>query len=215
MCEDGRIRHHLKNNLFKPNATVLLVGFQAAGTLGRLLEDGAQAVKIHGEEVKVKATIRRFEDYSGHADGPELLQWLRERLPIAKMVFLTHGEEQAQIALADAVAGTIIAAERIERPRLDDVYDVTGEVPVRREAEIRPRISPDKMARPDWHNELAELILDINDGVGKAADEKARAILIRRLKRALEETQGAMPPPNKRRRAGDEGRSGARGFDEG
>jgi metallo-beta-lactamase family protein len=131
------------------------------------------------------------------------------------MVFLTHGEEQAQIALAGAMAGQIIAAERIERPSLDDVYDVTGDTPVRREAEIRPRISPDKMARNDWHNELAELILDINDGVGKAADEKSRAVLIRRLKRALEETQGTMPPPNGRQKGRDEGRGGARGFDEG
>ncbi|MGE4253489.1 MAG: MBL fold metallo-hydrolase [Parvibaculaceae bacterium] len=215
MCEAGRIRHHLKNNLFKSNATVLLVGFQAAGTLGRLLEEGVPSVKIHGEEIKVKATIRRFEDYSGHADGPELLQWLRERLPIAKAVFLTHGEEQAQVALAETIEGEIIAADRIERPRLDDVYDVTGDAPVLHEAESRPRISPDKMARPDWHNELAELVLDINDEVGKAADEKARAVIIRRLKRALAETQGQMPPPNARQKGRDEGRGGAKGFDEG
>ncbi|MGE3876275.1 MAG: MBL fold metallo-hydrolase, partial [Parvibaculaceae bacterium] len=215
MCEAGRIRHHLRNNLFKPNATVLLVGFQAVGTLGRLLEDGAQSVKIMGEEVRVKATVRRFEDYSGHADGPELVQWLRERLPIAKAVFLTHGEEAAQVALANAMAGEIIEARRIERPRLDDVYDVTGDMAVRHEAEIRPRISPDRMAHPDWHNDLAELILDINDGVGKAADEKARAVIIRRLKRALEETEGALPPPNAGQKGRDEGRGGARGFDEG
>jgi metallo-beta-lactamase family protein len=215
MCEAGRIRHHLKNNLFKHNATVLLVGFQATGTLGRVLEDGARSVKIHGEEIEVNATIRRFEDYSGHADGPELLQWLRERLPIAKAVFLTHGEEEAQMALAGAMAGEIIAADRIERPRLDDVYDVTGEAPVRREAEIRPRISPDKMARPDWHNDLAELILDINDGISRAPDEKARAVIIRRLKRALEETRGPMPPPSARQKGRDEGRGGARGYDEG
>jgi metallo-beta-lactamase family protein len=214
MCEAGRIRHHLKNNLFKPNATVLLVGFQAAGTLGRLLEEGAKHVKIHGEEVEVNATIRRFEDYSGHADGPELLQWLRERRPIAKAVFLTHGEEQAQVALAEAMAGEIIASDRIERPRLDDVYDLTGEALVHREAETRPRISPDKMARHDWHNDLAELILDINQGVGKAADEKARAVIIRRLRRALEETRGAMPP-NARQKAGHGSHGGARLFDEG
>ena len=215
MCEAGRIRHHLKNNLFKPNATVLLVGFQAAGTLGRLLEDGAQSVKIHGEEVRVKATIRRFEDYSGHADGPELLQWLRERLPIAKTIFLTHGEEQAQLALAQAMAGEIIVAERIERPQLDDVYDVTGDAAVRHAAESKPRISPEKMARPDWHNELAGLVLDINDEVGKAADEKARAVIIRRLKRALADPNGQMPPPRAGQPSRDEGRGGARGFDEG
>lgn len=216
MCEAGRIRHHLKNNLFKPNATVLLVGFQAAGTLGRLLEDGAQSVKIHGEEIKVRAAIRRFEDYSGHADGPELLQWLRERQPVARMVFLTHGEEQGQIAMVDnMVAGSIMAAEKIERPSLDDIYDLSGDAPVRRAAEVAPRISPDKMARRDWHNDLTELMLEINTEVGKAADEKARAVIIRKLKRALADGNGNMPPPAKRPRGGDEGRSGARGFDEG
>ncbi|HTN96621.1 MAG TPA: MBL fold metallo-hydrolase, partial [Nordella sp.] len=179
MCEAGRIRHHLKNNLFKPNATVLLVGFQAAGTLGRLLEDGAPAVKIHGEEIKVRATIRRFEDYSGHADGPELLQWLRERLPIAKMVFLTHGEETAQIAMEGELAQAgIVAADRIARPSLDDIYDLTGDEPVLRATETVPRLSPEKLARRDWHNDLAELILSINEEVGKAADEKARAVVI-------------------------------------
>lgn len=217
MCEAGRIRHHLKNNLFKPNATVLLVGFQAAGTLGRLLEDGAQSVKIHGEEIKVKASIRRFEDYSGHADGPELLQWLRERLPIARMVFLTHGEEEGQVAMANnMVTATIMAADRIERPRLDDIYDLAGDVPVHLAAETTPRISPDSLARRDWHNELTELTLDINEKVGKAADEKARAVIIRKLKRVLDEANANMPvPPNGGRKGRDEGRGGARGFDEG
>lgn len=216
MCEAGRIRHHLKNNLFKTNATVLLVGFQAVGTLGRVLEDGAQSVKIHGEEVAVKATIRRFEDYSGHADGPELLQWLKERLPIAKMVFLTHGEETAQVAMAENMAKEgIYAADRIERPRLDDIYDLSGTEPVHRAAEGAPRISPDKMARRDWHNDLTELVLDINEQVDKAADEKARAVIIRKLKRALEEAQGAMPPPNAQQKSRDQGRGAVRGVDEG
>jgi len=159
-----------------------------------------------------------MEDYSGHADGPELLQWLRERLPIARMVFLTHGEEEGQVAMAsNMVSANIMAADRIERPMLDDIYDVTGDMPVRRAAEVRPRISPDKMAKPDWHNDLAELMLDINDVIGKTADEKARAVIIRKLKRALADDNGNgnMPPPNKRPRNGDEGRGGARGFDEG
>jgi metallo-beta-lactamase family protein len=81
------------------------VGFQAKGSLGSLLEDGAKRVTIMGDEIKVAATIRRIEDYSGHADGPELVQWVKERLPIGKSIFLTHGEEEAQMALAEDIRG--------------------------------------------------------------------------------------------------------------
>jgi metallo-beta-lactamase family protein len=214
MCEAGRIRHHLKNNLFKPNATVILAGFQAEGTLGRLLENGAQSVKIHGEEVKVAATIRRLEDYSGHADGPELTQWLTERLPVSGTVFLTHGEEEGQLAMIEDIQGKIAPRERIERPRLDDVYDLSGEVPVLVAAESKPRIDPGKMARLDWHNDFAALVLDLNDAIAKAADEKARGVIIRRIRRALETANEVPPPPGQAPRQ-REVEKRARGFDEG
>jgi metallo-beta-lactamase family protein len=186
MCEAGRIRHHLKNNLWKPSTTVLLVGFQAEGTLGRLLEDGETVVKIHGEEVQVRATIRKFEDYSGHADGPELVQWLSERTPVAKAVFLVHGEESRQIALEKDIAGSIVGPEHVHRPRIDDVFDLTGDREELLEQESRPRISPEQTARLDWHNELTKLVLDINAKVGEAPDENRRNIIIRKLRRALE-----------------------------
>ncbi len=83
-------------------ATVLLVGFQAQGTLGRFLDDGAKAVRIQGEEIKVAARIRRIDDYSGHADGPELARWIAARRPIQRGVFLVHGEEPAHRGLARA-----------------------------------------------------------------------------------------------------------------
>ena len=184
MCDAGRIRHHLRNHLFRPNTTVLLVGFQAVGSLGRVLQDGAKQVRISGEEVEVRAVIRRFEDYSGHADAPELLEWLAKRKPIKRTVFLTHGEEAPQLALVAAMAGKIVPADAIVRPRLDEVYDlVSGKLIVE---ETRPRISPESIARLDWHNELTQLMLDINDEVKKAADEKARGVIIRRVRRALE-----------------------------
>ena len=214
MCEAGRIRHHLKNNLFKPNATVILVGFQAEGTLGRLLENGAHAVKIHGEEIKVRATIRRLEDYSGHADGPELTQWLTERLPVSGTVFLTHGEEEGQIAMVEDIQGKVVPRERIERPRLDDVYDLSGGQAVLLTTEIKPRINPEKMAKLDWHNDFAELMLDLNEKVTQAADEKARAVIIRRVRRALEAVNGEPPPPGHAPRQRDVEKR-ARGFDEG
>jgi metallo-beta-lactamase family protein len=185
MCEAGRIRHHLKNHLWRANATVLLVGFQAEGSLGRVLQNGAERVRIQGEEIRVRAAIRRIEDYSGHADALELLEWLTARLPVRKTVFLTHGEEAPQLALANAIAGKIAADDCVLRPRLDEVYELSGEACALLAAETHPRISPEKVARLDWHNDLAELILDINADVGKAADERARGVIIRRLRRAL------------------------------
>jgi len=211
MCDAGRIRHHLKNHLFQASTTVLLVGFQAAGSLGYILESGAEMVKIMGEEITVRATIRQFEDYSGHADGPELVQWLKERKPVGKTVFLTHGEEEPQLALQQAITGVIVEGDCILRPRLDDVYDLSGEACALISAETRPRIDPSNVARPDWNNDLASLHLDIDQEIGKLADAKARAAFIRRLKRAL----AGEPPDNTRRRPPISGASRrSRGYDD-
>ena len=186
MCEAGRIRHHLKNNLWKPQATVLLVGFQAQGSLGRLLLNGEKTVKIHGDEIEVKATIRRMDDYSGHADAPELVAWIKGRLPIAKALFLTHGEENAQIALEETLLSQRVTGDCILRPRLDETYDLTSEKCTLLPSVTPPRLPPDALAQLDWHNDLAKLALDINDAVAGAADEKARQVVLRRLRNALE-----------------------------
>jgi metallo-beta-lactamase family protein len=95
MCEADRIRHHLKRWLWNRWATVLLAGFQANGTLGRFLLDGAKAVRIQGDEISVAARVRTIDDYSGHADGTELARWIAARRPVRRGVFLVHGEEQA------------------------------------------------------------------------------------------------------------------------
>ena len=186
MCDAGRIRHHLKNHLWRANATVLLVGFQAKGSLGSILEEGREKmVKIHGEDIQVRATIRRFEDYSGHADGPELVQWMKERLPIAGHVFLTHGEAEGQIAMQAELANGVLAAAKIIRPSLDDVYDLDGPAAQLVESETRPRIDPLSVAKTSWHNDLTSLVLDLSAEVNKAADEKSRAVILRRLRGAL------------------------------
>ena len=112
MCDAGRIRHHLKRWLWNSGSTVLLVGFQAHGTLGRFLADGAKAVRIQGEVIKVAARIRGIDEYSGHADGPELARWIAARRPVRRGVFLIHGEEPALQGLSDRIAERTIPAAR-------------------------------------------------------------------------------------------------------
>ncbi|MDN5311398.1 MBL fold metallo-hydrolase [Thermoanaerobacteraceae bacterium SP2] len=92
MCEAGRIKHHLKHNLWRPESSVLFVGFQAEGTLGRQIIEGQKTVKIHGEEIAVKAKIYNVEGFSAHADQPALLKWVGSFKKLPRKVFLVHGE---------------------------------------------------------------------------------------------------------------------------
>ncbi len=187
MCDAGRIRHHLKQWLWNPSATVLLTGFQAQGTLGRFLADGASSVRIQGDEIRVGARIRRIDEYSGHADGPELARWIAARRPIRRGVFLLHGEEPALRGLSDRIAERTIPAAQIFVPILDDIYELSTNAPTPMDVTHRRRIAPKGVVELDWHNDMSKLILDINDHLDAEADDRGRAIIIRRLRRALEE----------------------------
>jgi len=103
MCDAGRIKYHLKQNLWRPQATILFVGYQAQGTLGRRILDGEKLVRIHGEEIVVKADIRVIDGYSAHADRAGLLSWLKHFKVLPMSVFLVHGEDEALSSLADAI----------------------------------------------------------------------------------------------------------------
>ena len=107
MCEAGRIRHHLKHNLWRPESTVLFVGYQAVGTLGRSLVDGAKKVKLFGETIKVAAQIEQLAGKSGHADDKGLLKWIESFDPQPRQVFVVHGD--------DEVAETFASRLRSER----------------------------------------------------------------------------------------------------
>jgi len=93
MCEAGRIRHHLKHNLWRPECTILFVGYQAVGTLGRLLVDGIDEVRLFGEPIEVNAQIRVLAGMSGHADKNGLIKWLEAYEKKPKRVFVVHGED--------------------------------------------------------------------------------------------------------------------------
>lgn len=184
MADAGRIRHHLANHLWRTQATVLFVGYQAQGSLGRLLLDGEKTVTIRGEQVRVRANIRMIDDYSGHADGPQLAAWIAARGPIARDVFLTHGEDEARAALARRIAG--MNAGAVIDPEMDATFTLSARGAERAEGKRATRIASPALARRDWHNELSKLILDIDGSIRAAPDEKARAVILRRLRRALE-----------------------------
>lgn len=184
MCDAGRIRHRLKNWLWRDEATVLFTGYQAEGTLGRILLDGARAVRIQGEEFVVRAHIRSLELYSGHADGPELADRIKARLPLTHDLFLVHGEPDAVEGLAARLAG-VVAADRILRPVLDEEFELTAAGAQRRDGAAPRRLPPGKVARLDWHNDVSRLILDIDAALRAEPDEPSRAVLIRRLRRAI------------------------------
>jgi metallo-beta-lactamase family protein len=186
MCDAGRIRHHLKRWLWHKKATVLLVGFQARGTLGRFLADGVKAVRIQGEEISVGARIRRLDEYSGHADGPELARWIAARRPIQRGVFLVHGEEPAQAGLTERIAERTVPAAQVFVPILDDIYELTTAAPTPIDVTRRRRLAPEAVVALDWHNDMSKLILDINERIEAAADDRARGVIIRKLRRALE-----------------------------
>jgi len=189
MCDAGRIRHHLKNNLWRPQATVLLIGYQAAGTLGHLLETGADRVRIHGDEISVKARIRRLEIYSGHADRRDLIAWVKARLPVAKALFLTHGEPSALEAMSESAVGLGLDPARVIAPELDQRFLIDRRAGALAMAEGRPRLAEAAAVAArrgwDWHNELAAFTLALKKRLGELPGDKARQALLAELQRLI------------------------------
>jgi metallo-beta-lactamase family protein len=105
MCTGGRIKHHLKNNISRPESTILFVGYQAIGTLGRLILDGVNPIRIFGEEQRVKAQIEKIDGFSAHADQNELLRWITALKKAPRRVFITHGEPDAANAFKKFLTG--------------------------------------------------------------------------------------------------------------
>jgi metallo-beta-lactamase family protein len=107
MCEAGRIRHHLKHNLWRSESTILFVGYQSAGTLGNKLLGGASKVKLFGEEVQVNAHIEKMDGISGHADLGIMLDWLGNLKNTPEQVFVNHGDDTVCDEFAETIKNTL------------------------------------------------------------------------------------------------------------
>lgn len=190
MCDAGRIRSHLKRHLWRPQSTILLTGFQAAGTLGRLLQDGESAVRIQGEEIKVRAKIRSLDIYSAHADATALEAWAKARRPVQGKTFLCHGEPAAAAALRDRLAGAGFAIDNLVIPGLDQRFELRG-----RNAQIQDniqRIDP-AGAAADWHNLRSRLLLELDSAMEDSRSDAERENLLLRLAAALHGAGGRRP----------------------
>lgn len=122
MCDAGRIRHHLKHNLWRPECTVAFVGYQGEGTLGRSLLQGAQIVKMFGEEITVRAKIVNYAGLSSHADREHLLSWISEiKSPKPQHVFIVHGDREVAPFFARSIEGMGFSAHA---PQYTEVYDL-------------------------------------------------------------------------------------------
>lgn len=124
MCDAGRIKHHLKHNLWRKESSVLFVGFQAEGTLGRKLVDGAKKVKIFGEDISVNARIEMIEGFSGHADRDGLINWINRFNRKPSKIFIVHGEEPVMNEFASLI-NTRFGIETVI-PSRGDSFIITG-----------------------------------------------------------------------------------------
>jgi metallo-beta-lactamase family protein len=185
MCDAGRIRHHLKAHLWRPETTVLFVGYQAPGTLGWLIQSGKEAVRIMGEEVRVAARIRSLDTYSAHADQSALLDWLAMRQPIGSALVLTHGEPAAIAALAARVRTRFGTETPVLMPELGAVLVLDRAQPPRLDPGM-PRLPAPEFGRADWHNDYAAFLLALSERLRRAPDEASRAAIIARVTGALE-----------------------------
>jgi metallo-beta-lactamase family protein len=171
MCDVGRIKHHLKHNLWKESSTILFVGYQAPGTLGRSIVEGAKKVKIFGEEIAVNARIEYIEGYSGHADQEWLLNFVysfNNKRP--QHIFLVHGEEESQATLKQKIEET--AEIPVTIPALGETYILDGSSSPKRE-ENKDTVYYEKLARKfEVLDNIEELIEKMSDIEADIKEEK-------------------------------------------
>ena len=161
MCEVGRIKHHLKHNLWDPNSTILFVGYQAPGTLGRSIVEGAEKVKIFGEEIAVAARVEYIEGFSGHADQTWLLNFVNSFTNPPKHIFLVHGEPEGQEELKYKIESECKLPVTI--PDFGETYLLEGDKPELLDALPEVKAYEKEFVRLDIIDTIESLKDDISD----------------------------------------------------
>lgn len=188
MCEGGRIRHHLKHNLARRESTILFVGYQAEGSLGRVILDGATRVRLSGEDIAVRAQIRRIDTYSAHADQDDLLGWIEDRAPIAGSLFLSHGEAGSIEALR-RLAQSRGYATSVVAPALRESYRLAAGVPAKRTKTGGPALRA--AVGRDWQNSYADFATRLKSELARIDNAAARAEAVAAMRDVLTRYQQA------------------------
>ena len=190
MCEAGRIKHHLKHNLWRPKAHVLFVGYQAEGTLGRRIRDGAEKVNIFGEEITVKANIHGLDGFSAHADQTGLLEWLQGFTSKPGAVFVTHGEAEASRIFAGLVQNKLNF--NAITPHCDESFDLTGEDFAPLAPAQQEEVRDDALSEIDtlWQQVRTELLYQLSSGGRRSVKEAKR--LVQRLEESMREVRNRL-----------------------
>ena len=190
MCEVGRIKHHLKHHLWDPKSTILFVGYQAQGTLGRRIVEGEKKVKIFGEEIAVNARIEYIEGYSGHADQEWLLNFIYSFITKPKHIFLVHGEPEGQEILKDKILETVEIPVTI--PEYGQCYTLDEDLTMEQAVEPVTKVIIEKSDVLDKIKTLKEELEDMEvivkeEYLGEQADDDSISRLKLRLKEIEEQ----------------------------
>ena len=161
MCDVGRIKHHLKHNLWNPSATILFVGYQAPGTLGYSIVNGCKKVKVFGEEIAVNARVEYIEGYSGHADQTWLLNFIYSFTNPPKHIFLVHGEEEGQEVLKEKIIETTKIPVTI--PSFGEKFDLSDKEPRLLEASEEIKSFEKKFIKRDIAEKIGRLRDSMSD----------------------------------------------------
>jgi metallo-beta-lactamase family protein len=184
MADAGRIKHHLLHNIWNRKSTILFVGYQAPGTLGNIILNGAPQVRILDRDMTVRAAIRSIGNYSAHADQGELIDWIMERAPVVGGLFLNHGENAARGELRRLLGERGLDIEKIHLPEFDERFEIHAGI-ASSKGRAAERISQSQLAN-DWYNDYAAFILALGRKLETEPDPERRSEMIRRLRHDLD-----------------------------